>query len=260
MDEPKYVCKKCKTPYMSLREIKTFKCKDCGFFNILKNTNPYKAPTTTEQAPADTGILDGLNLDGDNSGKDLNIKVESNNKDFQKIPDSEIKTDDKTKGKIIEKTTVTVKDGNTVTKQTLTPTVNAPFQGETFAKFFSMSDEVMKSKSSATVWDVSKKEEDKLGDLWADVANAYAPQATSKEVKLVVATASTLAVYVPRTVQYIKAYNEGKRRNKGTDVKKEIAEGLKDEKEMTEQEKQEALNPPTTDKDFADKWKAKGAN
>ena len=252
----KYKCSNCGKYTRRVYEATSFTCINCKTRNVVTDqTESIRSDQPQTNAVADkteenqfAGILDGV----DEASQDVKFKVEPATVDFVKTIESSNSGVAPPNLTLTQKNTVTGSTNNKLTPQT------PVWEGETFSKFFAMGNEVMVSKSNAEIWDVSKKEEKKLGDLWAEVANAYVPNATAKETKLVLATAGTLAVYLVRTITFVKKYKESKRRNKGTT--EQIKEPEPVSREMTDEEKIEALKNPNPDKDFADKWKSRTAN
>jgi hypothetical protein len=182
-----YKCKDCGSPYESKKEIKAFKCKSCG--KVQKTE-------ATIIIPPVISLTEPLSEEK----KDIEFKVESVTATLPpKTPEIIAQTE-------AQKKVEEAKKG---------------FVPETVTKYFEVIDGMMKKKATAEVWDVTTEEEKLLGSLWSDYANEKFKNVNQTQSKLVVAGASTFAVYIPRVIEYAKKIMEKKKAKKKTEEKTE---------------------------------------
>lgn len=228
-------------------DVKTFTCKHCKTKNIVGETPEPREMTPDEASTSLVNVLDNAQTSPlGEKPRDVNFKVEANTVNFVKSPDAE-----KVEGTKSTTAAIPVTPGKAPVAEVVA------WEAETIEPFFALIDETMVSMSNSEIWNVSKRTEKKLAQLWADVGNAYAPKADSKKIKLGLAITATAGTYAYQSKRYYDALQEKKRRNKGMKPEETPKEIKTDPKEMTEKEIGQAMAPPSPDNDFASKWKAK---
>lgn len=239
----KLICKDCgKATYRSYQG-KNFTCRFCKVRQEITEEletglQNQQEEIVQEQENEMSGILDNISPEEDS--QDIKFRVEP--------VTAEIKENSGMDSPTSPLLTRTSKATGS-TKLLPTKKEPLPWAPDTFRKAFEMVDATMKAKSNSEIWDVSKEEERKLAEMWADVANEYAPKASSKEVKLIMATVGTGAVYVPRIITLVQAHKLKKKRDLPTEVK------IEETKEEEIKQQEEIVVNPSPDADFGDKWK-----
>lgn len=238
----KLICSSCgKATYRSYLG-KKFTCRFCKYEQPVNVDSPIIEETEqTEESLKEegnemSGILDNIEESQDVKFKVEPVTAEINPAEVSQMPENLPQIN--RVNKVVQ------------TRQSFIPTKKEPlpWAPDTFRKAFEMVDATMKAKSNSEVWDVSKEEERKLAEMWADVANEYAPKASSKEVKLVMAVVGTGAVYTPRIISLVQAHKNKKKK----DIK--IIEDKQTENKEEEQPEVQVIVPPSQDEQFKNEW------
>jgi len=173
-----YTCKKCNVIKEAKKEIKGFRCKGCGYYNFVKKDDG----TTSETATSD---------DAQNEPADIDLKTENIKVEIPKFSDI----------------TPISEPQNKPLNQSIS---QKGFSEDTVKKYFNAVDKMMKGKTSE--WDITEKEEEMLGNLWADYANDKFKDYSQEKSKLAIASITTATIYLPRIAMYLKKIYEQKNR------------------------------------------------
>lgn len=230
-------CSSCGEERSYARVPREWTCTKCKTRNV-RDGETTRPATPTEESESLVGIFDGES----ESSRDVSFSIESDTKDFPRIAEPEART--------------TSQNITLNTQPTVKPQAQpVAWEAETIEPLFAVIDETMVSMSNSEVWNVSKRTEKKLSQLWADVLNEYTPKADSKKIKLGVALTATIGTYAYQSKRYYDAYQHYKKRTPKQEKKPEVE--TQTQLPMTEEQKLEATQPPQRDNDFAEKWKAK---
>ena len=230
-----YKCKKCGQLREAKREIKAYRCKNC---NTVQNaTLPENLVLNVNNEAVNNTITQEVN----ETPKDINIKTEQVNVEVPKIAE--------------QTTQINQPVNPAFNQQNVNENKVNGLSEDTLTKGFSTVDTIMKGKTKE--WDVTSKEEKLLGEQWASYLNEKYPKVTSEQGKLLVASASTVAVYLPRIFLYVKALYDQKKTKQKTETKTEEPENkieeiydttksFPDEKSEREKEAENWLNKKPT--------------
>lgn len=191
-----------------------YKCKKCGSENIKKQPifNKYRCKSCGERTETDLISSEGASeveqkmadvqqQIAEEEAKKISFNVENVQTTLTEQPKSEnspVISSSNTEERVRAGVTETLKKNG--------------FSEDTIKKYFEVVDKMMVGKTSE--WDVTKKEEGLLGELWADYANEKFKEVPPETSKLLLASAATFTVYLPRIAMYVKKLYEQKHTEK----------------------------------------------
>ncbi|MEO0304424.1 MAG: hypothetical protein ABIM64_04110 [candidate division WOR-3 bacterium] len=204
-----YKCEFCGTQATKRKERNYFHCKNC---NKYTKAIPTEGKEEEKKEGKEEEKKEGK------EEENLQIKTEQIKIEIPTIKEEEIK-----------------KNENENIKETQEKT----FSDKTITKYFETINTMMRKKATEKIWDITKEEEELLGDAWAEWANEKYKGIDKQSSRLAVAALTTITIYTPRIFGYLKAIYEQKKR------KQEI-------KKDTQQKKEEAL--PIENMKETSKW------